>query len=93
MLVLKLLKSTKLTLHILFFFTSSQCIYFFCPPFFFNFFLKFHSALSFFFFCVIEKVEISNYNKCKLLIFTKKIEEPLSTRVNACLEASIILLC
>ena len=29
----------------------------------------------------IDKVEISNYNKCKLLIFTQKIEEPLSTRV------------
>ena len=66
---------------------------FLLSSFFFNFFLKFHYALSFFFFCVIEKVEISNYNKCKLLIFTKKIEEPLSTRVNACLEASIILLC
>jgi len=37
----------------------------------------------------LEKVEISNYNKSKLLIFTQKIEEPLSTHMNACSEASI----
>ena len=39
-----------------------------------------------FFFWQLEKVEIPNYNKCKLLIFTQKIEEC------ACSEASIILL-
>ena len=32
-----------------------------------------------FFFFLLEKVEISNYNKCKLLIFTQKIKEPLNT--------------
>ena len=37
----------------------------------------------------LEKVEIPNYNKCKLLIFTQNIEEPLSTRVSACSEASL----
>ena len=42
-----------------------------------------------FFFFLLEKVEISNYNKCKLLIFTKKIEESLSTRMSVRLEASI----
>ena len=30
------------------------------------------------------------YNKCSKLTFTQKIEEPLSTRVSVCLEASMI---
>ena len=38
----------------------------------------------------MEKVENPNNNKSQLLIFTQKIKEPLSTRVNACLEASNI---
>ena len=32
------------------------------------------------FFLSLEKVKIPNYNKCKLLIFTQKIKEPLSMR-------------
>ena len=47
--------------------------------------------MFFFFFFVWEKVEILNYNNCKLLIFTQKIEEPLSTCVSACSKASILL--
>ena len=43
----------------------------------------------FFFLIRLEKIEISNYNKCKLLIFTQKIEEPLSTRVRVYSEASL----
>ena len=39
---------------------------------------------------VIGNVVILNYNKFKLLIFTKKIEEPLCMRSCACSEASFI---
>ena len=57
---------------------------------FFNFFFKkIHYTLRVFFF--LEKVEILNYNNCKLLIFTQKIDEPLSTCVSACSKASILL--
>ena len=41
------------------------------------------------FFLWLENVVILNYNKYSKLTFTQKIEEPLSTRVSACLEASI----
>ena len=41
-----------------------------------NFFI---TPLGFFFFFLLEKIEISNYNKCKLLIFIQKIEESLNT--------------
>ena len=40
------------------------------------------------FFLRLENVVIPNYNKCSKLTFTQKIEEPLSTRVSACLEDS-----
>ena len=41
------------------------------------------------FFLLLENVVIPNYNKCSKLTLTQKIEEPLSTRVSACSEASI----
>ena len=48
------------------------------------------SSFFFHFFLLwLENVENPNNNKSQLLIFTQKIKEPLSTRVNACLEASI----
>ena len=60
--------------------TLSWCICFFCPPFF-----KFKKKIiTPFFFLWLEKVEIPNYNKCKLLIFIQKIEES-----RACSKASI----
>ena len=43
------------------------------------------------FFLRLENVVTSNYNKCFKLTFTQKIEEPLSMRVSACLEASIYI--
>ena len=36
----------------------------------------------------MKNVIISNYNRCKLLTFFPKIEEPLSMRMSACSEAS-----
>ena len=43
------------------------------------------------FFLWLENVVIPNYNKCSKLTCTQKIEDPLSTRVSACLEASIYI--
>ena len=43
----------------------------------------------FFFFLWLKNVVIPKYNKYSKLTLTKKIEEHLSTRVSACLEASI----
>ena len=57
--------------------------------------LNIHHTLKFFFFFVIKNILISNYNLCKLLtftpknkktiehvLFTRKIEELLSTNVS-----------
>ena len=91
LLVLKLLQFTKLTPHIYiyFFFTSSWCIYFFCLPFLSIFFKKsFITPFKVFFFLIEKKVEISNYNKCKLLIFIQKIEKSLSTYLSTCSKAN-----
>ena len=100
LLVLKLLQFTKLTPCIHFFFFYFITMYLFLlSSIFFN--LKKNkkkiSLLFSVFVCVcvcvwLEKVKISNYNKCKLLMFTQKIKEPLSTRMSACLEASLYLL-
>ena len=46
----------------------------------------FHHTPRFFF--VLEKCSNPKYNKCSKLTLTQKIEEPLSTRVSACSEAS-----
>ena len=46
-----------------------------------NFFIT-PLGFFFFFFWWLGKVEISNYNKYKLLIFTQKIEETLNTRMS-----------
>ena len=43
------------------------------------------------FICLKNKKYFLNYNKCKLLIFTKKIKKSLSTRMNTCLEAGIYI--
>ena len=43
------------------------------------------------FFLLLENVVILNFNKCSKLTLTQKIEEPLSTRLSMCLEASIHL--
>ena len=99
LLVLKLLQFTKLTPCIHFFFFYFITMYLFLlSSIFFNLKKnkkKSHYSLVFLCVCVcvwLEKVKISNYNKCKLLIFTQKIKEPLSTRMSACLEASLYLL-
>ena len=84
LLILKFFQSTKLTPHILFFFFFYfiTMYFFLLSSFFFN--LKKNSLHTyfffffFFFFLWLEKVEILNYNKCKLLIFTQKIEESLN---------------
>ena len=47
-----------------------------------------HHTLSFFFFFKLENIVVPNYNKCSKLTLTQKIEEPLSTCVSACSEAS-----
>ena len=41
-------------------------------------------------FLLLENVVIQNYNGCSKLTLIQKIEEPLSTCVSACLEASHI---
>ena len=41
-------------------------------------------------FWLLENVVIQNYNGCSKLTLIQKIEEPLSTCVSACLEASHI---
>ena len=96
LLVLKLLQSIKLTPLILFFFFLLRHNVFVSFVLLFFQFKKKKISLHlyyiyiyiFFFFWWLEKVEISNYNKCKLLIFTQKIEKPLSTRSRTCSEAS-----
>ena len=92
LLILKFLKSTKLTPHILFifFFLLHHDVFVSPVLLFFQFKKKFITHLVFFFFLWLEKVEILNYNKCKLLIFTQKIEESLSTRVSVCSRLVII---
>ena len=42
------------------------------------------------FFLWLKNGVIPNYNKGSQLTFIQKIEEPLSTRVSVCLEASMI---
>ena len=44
----------------------------------------------FYLFEKIKKKIFLNYNRCRLLTFTKKIEKSLSTRMSACSESSYI---
>ena len=50
----------------------------------------FHHTLDFFF--ELKNVVIPHYNKCSKLTLIQKIEEPLSTRMSACSEASFLLI-
>ena len=43
----------------------------------------------FYLFEKIKKKIFLNYNRCRLLTFTKKIEKPLSTRMSTCSESKI----